>query len=257
MVSLMIPLGGNPLVGPRRTKTSGSWSSPSPLAGRHRLRGRPGHRARRDLPDYDRHARVTALTGLITLPRPAYTLNPNSTPWPFTVCGHEAGHALPVPPGRQNARQPLGGGLHLAALGASMRMIFTLWGHAQSSKRAMAGDVVALMCHLGHDRFSVVGHDRGSLVAFRTAMDHPDSIERLVVMDVADVDRLGELVETPLSDEDWSADRRLFDDSLTRRSGQRLARRSVLDRLVGLRRTTAPDEHPDPDDQRRKYPDDR
>ena len=32
--------------------------------------------------------------------------------------------------------------------------------HAQSSKRAMAGDVVALMHHLGHDRFSVVGHDR-------------------------------------------------------------------------------------------------
>ena len=45
-------------------------------------------------------------------------------------------------------------------------------GHAQSSKRAMAGDVVALMRHLGHDRFSVVGHDRGALVAFRAAMDH-------------------------------------------------------------------------------------
>src|SRR5580700_326732 len=56
-------------------------------------------------------------------------------------------------------------------------------GHAQSSKRAMAGDVVALMRHLGHDRFSVVGHDRGSLVAFRTAMDYPDAVRRLVVMD--------------------------------------------------------------------------
>jgi haloacetate dehalogenase len=56
-------------------------------------------------------------------------------------------------------------------------------GHAQSSKRAMAGDIVALMRHLGHDRFSVVGHDRGALVAFRTAMDHPDAVERLVVMD--------------------------------------------------------------------------
>jgi len=39
------------------------------------------------------------------------------------------------------------------------------------------------MRHLGHDRFSVVGHDRGALVAFRTAMDHPDVVERLVVMD--------------------------------------------------------------------------
>jgi haloacetate dehalogenase len=55
--------------------------------------------------------------------------------------------------------------------------------HAQSSKRAMADDVVALLRHLGHDRFAAVGHDRGSLVAFRTAMDHPDVVERLVVMD--------------------------------------------------------------------------
>jgi pimeloyl-ACP methyl ester carboxylesterase len=55
--------------------------------------------------------------------------------------------------------------------------------HAQSSKRAMAHDVVSLMRHFGHDRFAVVGHDRGSLVAFRTAMDHPDAVTRLVVMD--------------------------------------------------------------------------
>lgn len=55
--------------------------------------------------------------------------------------------------------------------------------HAQSSKRAMAGDVVALMRHLGHERFAVVGHDRGSAVAYRTALDHPDAVTRLVVMD--------------------------------------------------------------------------
>ena len=55
--------------------------------------------------------------------------------------------------------------------------------HAQSSKRAMAGDVVSLMRHLGHDRFAVVGHDRGSLVASRTAMDHPSAVTRLAVMD--------------------------------------------------------------------------
>lgn len=55
--------------------------------------------------------------------------------------------------------------------------------HAQSSKRAMANDVVALMRHLGHERFAVVGHDRGSLVAFRAAMDYPDLVDRLVVMD--------------------------------------------------------------------------
>jgi haloacetate dehalogenase len=55
--------------------------------------------------------------------------------------------------------------------------------HAQASKRAMAQDVVRLLQRLGHDRFAVVGHDRGSLVAFRAAMDHPRTISRLVVMD--------------------------------------------------------------------------
>jgi haloacetate dehalogenase len=39
------------------------------------------------------------------------------------------------------------------------------------------------MRRLGHERFAVAGHDRGALVAFRTAMDHPDAVERLVVMD--------------------------------------------------------------------------
>ena len=55
--------------------------------------------------------------------------------------------------------------------------------HAQSSKRAMARDVVDLMTRLGHERFAVVGHDRGALVAFRTAMDHADRVSHLVVMD--------------------------------------------------------------------------
>jgi haloacetate dehalogenase len=56
-------------------------------------------------------------------------------------------------------------------------------GHAQSSKRAMAQDIVSLMQRLGHPGFAVVGHDRGALVAFRTAMDHPDVVTRLVIMD--------------------------------------------------------------------------
>ncbi|WP_232344307.1 alpha/beta fold hydrolase [Actinoplanes awajinensis] len=55
--------------------------------------------------------------------------------------------------------------------------------HAQSSKRAMALDVVRLMARLGHQRFAVVGHDRGAPVAFRTAMDRPDLVSHLVVMD--------------------------------------------------------------------------
>jgi haloacetate dehalogenase len=55
--------------------------------------------------------------------------------------------------------------------------------HAQSSKRAMAADVRALMHHLGHERFAVVGHDRGATVAYRTALDHSDAVTHLVVMD--------------------------------------------------------------------------
>lgn len=55
--------------------------------------------------------------------------------------------------------------------------------HSQSSKRAMATDVVDLMTALGHATFAVVGHDRGALVAFRAAMDHPDRVTALVVMD--------------------------------------------------------------------------
>jgi haloacetate dehalogenase len=55
--------------------------------------------------------------------------------------------------------------------------------HAPYSKRALAGDVLELMGRLGHERFAVVGHDRGSYVAFRLAMDHPDAVTHLAVLD--------------------------------------------------------------------------
>src|SRR4051794_30302127 len=55
--------------------------------------------------------------------------------------------------------------------------------HAPYSKRAMAADMVALMRSLGHPRFVLAGHDRGALVAFRLAMDRPDAVTRLVIMD--------------------------------------------------------------------------
>lgn len=55
--------------------------------------------------------------------------------------------------------------------------------HAPYSKRAMAADMVALMRRLGHSRFAVVGHDRGSYVALRLALDHPRSTSALAVLD--------------------------------------------------------------------------
>lgn len=55
--------------------------------------------------------------------------------------------------------------------------------HAQASKRAMAGDMAALMTALGHARFAVAGHDRGSYVAFRLAIDHADRVTHLADLD--------------------------------------------------------------------------
>lgn len=55
--------------------------------------------------------------------------------------------------------------------------------HSQASKREMAADVAKLMSRLGHQRYAVVGHDRGSYVAFRLAMDCQDRITHLVALD--------------------------------------------------------------------------
>jgi haloacetate dehalogenase len=57
--------------------------------------------------------------------------------------------------------------------------------HAAYSKRAMAADQVALMRRLGFGRFRVCAHDRGARVAQRMALDHPDAVERLMLLDIA------------------------------------------------------------------------
>lgn len=57
--------------------------------------------------------------------------------------------------------------------------------HATYSKRAMAADMVSLMRELGHDRFAVAGHDRGGRVAHRMALDQPNVVTRLAVLDIA------------------------------------------------------------------------
>jgi haloacetate dehalogenase len=56
--------------------------------------------------------------------------------------------------------------------------------HRVYSKRSMGGDVRAVMSELGHDRFRVVGHDRGARVAYRLALDHPEVVERVAVLDI-------------------------------------------------------------------------
>ncbi|WP_436642876.1 alpha/beta fold hydrolase [Microbaculum sp. FT89] len=56
--------------------------------------------------------------------------------------------------------------------------------HATYSKRAMARDLVAVMAALGHDRFHLAGHDRGGRVSYRLALDHPQVLDRLAVLDI-------------------------------------------------------------------------
>jgi haloacetate dehalogenase len=56
--------------------------------------------------------------------------------------------------------------------------------HAAYSKRAMAADLVALMRGLGHEQFAVVGHDRGARVAHRMALDWPDAVQKLCLLDI-------------------------------------------------------------------------
>jgi haloacetate dehalogenase len=48
----------------------------------------------------------------------------------------------------------------------------------------MARDMVVVMEHLGFRRFSLAGHDRGGRVAYRIALDHPEHVARLVVLDI-------------------------------------------------------------------------
>jgi haloacetate dehalogenase len=56
--------------------------------------------------------------------------------------------------------------------------------HAPHSKRAMARDQIAVMRQLGFERFSVAGHDRGGRCAYRMALDHPEAVTKLAVLDI-------------------------------------------------------------------------
>jgi haloacetate dehalogenase len=52
------------------------------------------------------------------------------------------------------------------------------------SKREVARELVELMAVLGHERFAVVGHDRGARVAFRLALDHPERVTRAALLNI-------------------------------------------------------------------------
>ena len=64
--------------------------------------------------------------------------------------------------------------------------------HIDYSKRAMGADQVQVMKALGFERFQAVGHDRGGRVLHFMMMDHPEAVERGVVLDVAPTDLMYE-----------------------------------------------------------------
>jgi haloacetate dehalogenase len=58
-------------------------------------------------------------------------------------------------------------------------------GSAAYARREMASDAMAVMQSLGHARFQVLAHDRGARVAHRLALDHPQAVQRLMLLDIA------------------------------------------------------------------------
>jgi pimeloyl-ACP methyl ester carboxylesterase len=56
--------------------------------------------------------------------------------------------------------------------------------HTNYSKRTMAKDIYELMKSLGYEQFAIAGHDRGGLVGFRLALDYPEAVTHLLVLDV-------------------------------------------------------------------------
>jgi haloacetate dehalogenase len=62
--------------------------------------------------------------------------------------------------------------------------------HEPYAKRTMAADQLELMRTLGHERFHLVGHDRGARVARRLALDHPEEVSKLVLLDIVPTHRI-------------------------------------------------------------------
>jgi len=71
--------------------------------------------------------------------------------------------------------------------------------HAAYSKRAMAQDQVAVMAALGFERFGLTGHDRGGRVAYRLALDHPERVSRLALLDIVPTGEMATRVDRKLA----------------------------------------------------------
>jgi haloacetate dehalogenase len=75
--------------------------------------------------------------------------------------------------------------------------------HEPYSKRTMAQDQLTLMRALGFERFALVGHDRGARVARRLALDHPDSVSRLAILDIVPTETIYGLLDQERATTVW------------------------------------------------------
>ena len=75
--------------------------------------------------------------------------------------------------------------------------------HSPYAKRTMANDMVSVMAQLGFPRFSMAGHDRGGRVAYRLALDHPQHVERLAVLDIVPTADTWERADKTLATAFW------------------------------------------------------
>ena len=75
--------------------------------------------------------------------------------------------------------------------------------HEPYSKRAMARDQVAVMEALGFERFNVCGHDRGGRCAYRLALDHPERVLKLAVLDIVPTAEMWRQADMELGLVDW------------------------------------------------------
>jgi haloacetate dehalogenase len=75
--------------------------------------------------------------------------------------------------------------------------------HEPYAKRTMAAEQIAVMRALGFEQFAVVGHDRGGRVAHRMALDHPDRVTKLAVLDIIPTAAVYEHVTAGVAQKYW------------------------------------------------------
>jgi haloacetate dehalogenase len=75
--------------------------------------------------------------------------------------------------------------------------------HLEYSKRATAKRMVEFMRKLGHERFAIAGHDRGGRVAYRLALDFPDTLTRLVILDIVPTLEIAEATDYKRALSSW------------------------------------------------------